>query len=520
MPINLDQALAQMLSFAFDGAEPSPEIRAALTRQPIGGVTLFRGQNMESPEQVRTLTAGLQAAARASSALPLLIGADHEGGTMLPVTGITPFPGHLALGATGSPELARRVGVAMGRELAAIGINVDYAPVCDVLANGQNPAVGPRSFGGDPALAARLSAAMVQGLQEAGVAATAKHFPGHGDAMGDSHYVMPVSTRDRRGLEENELPPFISAIRAGAKLVMTAHVAFPGLDGVADLPATLSAPILRGLLRRELEFGGVVISDAMDMKAIEQGTGLVIDAIAAIAAGVDMLLLMTGMDQLDIYARLLQATRRRLLSAEEVIASARRVIELRRWAGGVSQPALDVVGCREHRELAKEVAARSITLVRDAAGLIPLRLSAEAHIAAIMPHPVNLTPADTSSYVTPTCAQGLRRYHPAVDELLIPINPSETEIAALRERARDYTLLVVGTISALTNPGQAALVNALLETSVPTIVVSLRQPYDIQCFAGVPTYVCTYGILEPSMQALAHALWGQIPFAGHLPVSL
>src|SRR5690606_37834621 len=258
--------------------------------------TLFRGHNVESAAQVRALTRRLQQATADAQPdterLPLLIAADQEGGQLLALgQETTPFPGNMALGATGDPGLARRVGQAMGREMAAMGVNVNYAPVCDVNSNPQNPNVGIRAFGDDPELVARFSAAMIGGLQSAGVAATAKHFPGNGDSDIDPHYGVPVLSQDRAALEAGPFRPFQAAIDAGVRLIMSAHVALPALTGRADVPATLQREIMHDLLRDELGFQGLIISDAMDMAAISQGAGQIIDAIAALRAGIDVLLL-------------------------------------------------------------------------------------------------------------------------------------------------------------------------------------------------------------------------------------
>jgi len=521
--ITLERAVGQKLLLSFVGKEPSAEILATLERWHVGGVTLFRASNVADPAQVCSLTDALQRAAAAAGQPPLLIAADQEGGQLVAIgAGTTPFPGNMALGATGSEELARRTGRALGRELAAMGVNVDYAPVCDVNSNPRNPVVGIRSFGEDPALVARLGAAMVEGMQSEGVAATAKHFPGHGDTGGDSHHGLPVTEHGRERLEQVELPPFVAAIEAGVRMIMTAHVAYPNLNGGMALPTTLSPAALRVLLRDEMGFEGLVVSDALNMAAIEQeGVGLIVDAIAAAAAGVDLLLLADDVEvQRNIYAALLQAARRALLPPEKVRRSAERVLALKRWLSEQPRPSLDVVGCAEHRELAAEVAARSVTLVRDEAGLLPLRLSPDARVAVVLPEPVDLTPADTSSYVTCTLAPALRRFHPSVTEFLVSHDPPDDDIAAVRRQAADYDLVVVGTISALTQPGQATLVQALLEAGVPTVVVALRLPYDLQAFPHAPTYLCTYSILSPSMEALARALVGEIPFQGRLPVSI
>jgi len=519
--LTLENAVGQMLLAAFEGFEPPPEMLDLLRRTQIGGVTLFRSMNVQDPGQVRNLTDALQRAAVESGQPPLLICADQEGGQLVAIAGATPFPGNMALGATRSPALARRTGLAIGRELAAMGINVNYAPVCDVNVNPQNPVVGTRSFGADPSEVGRFAAAMIEGLQEAGVAATAKHFPGHGDMATDSHYGTPVLTFDEERLRNVELPPFRSAIEANARLIMTAHIALPDMTGGLEVPATLSPQIMKKLLRDELGFRGVVVSDAMNMGAIEAGPGLVVDCIAAANAGVDLLLLADcGEGFQSVYSALLQATRRGLLAPDDMIRSARRVLDLKSWLDNREQPGLEVVNSREHRALAYEIASQSVTLVRDKESRLPLGPAPDARIALVLPRPANLTPADTSSYDRPMLAEMLRRYHPHVDQIDVPINPDSTEIAAALQQAEGYDLVLVGTINTPQHPGQAALVNGLLERTSNVIAVALRLPYDLATYPAVPTYICTYNIQPASMEALADALYGRIPFAGSLPVTV
>ena len=521
--LNRAQALGQRQMSSFLGVTPSADILATLKQQHLGGVTLFRAFNIANPAQVRELTASLQRAATAAGQPPLLIAVDQEGGTLMALAETTQFPGNLALGATGSAELARRAGYAMGLELAAMGLNVNYAPVCDVNLNLHNPVVGTRSFGSDPALVAELSAALVAGLQAAGVAATAKHFPGHGDTPTDSHHGTPVVVHDAEHLRQVELRPFAAAVQAGVKLVMTGHVALPAVTGRDDLPATLSPAILGGLLRGELGFDGVIISDALDMKAFAQGEGFAGAAGLAAAAGVDLLTLHAEVvEHRSVLAALERAADRALLTPDNIQASAARVLALKAWCAQAAQPSLAVVGCAEHQALALEIAAKSVTLVRDDAHRLPLDPAAQPKLAVVVPEPQDLTPADTSSYVKPAPAAALRAYTPQVDEFVVPINPPEAEVARLSDhlRAGGYAAIVVGTINANDHPGQAALVNALLHHHLPVIAAALRMPHDLLAYPFAPTYVCAYSILPPAMQALAQALFGQIPFAGRLPVAL
>jgi beta-N-acetylhexosaminidase len=517
----VEEATGLQLMLAFEGTQPPPEVLAWLTTHPTAGFTLFRHHNVENPAQVRGLTAALQAAATEAGHPPLLIAADQEGGQLVALgEGTTAFPGNMALGATGDADLARRVGYALGRELAAMGINVDYAPVCDVNTNLQNPNVGVRAFGDDPALVGQMAAAMIGGLQAAGVAATAKHFPGNGDSSLDPHDGVPVLAHDLDRLGEVELPPFQAAIDAGVRLVMTGHVAVPAITGDPALPATLSRIIMRDLLREEMGFAGLLISDAFDMRAISQGSGQIVDAIAAIRAGVDLLLLPANADvQERIYHGLWLALSRGLVTKRHLHPSLERVLALKRWVAEQEQPDLAVVGCAKHRRLEQEVARRAVTLVRDNSSLLPLHLPADAAVAAITPEPQDLTPADTSSYVRPAMATALRAYHPRVDEFITSQPPASTEIAALRERAAEYDLLVVGTISAHLQPEQGTLVQELLSTGVPVITVALRTPYDLLAYPQAGTHLCTYSIQPCALEALGAAMWGETPFQGKLPVS-
>ncbi len=520
--MDIEDAIGQKILLAFHGREPTPEIIAALKNYRPAGLTLFRSLNIDNPIQVRQLTDSLQRLARDLGLPPLLIATDQEGGQLMAVgEGTTPVPGNMALGATGSAELARKAGAVLGRELAAMGINVNYAPSCDVNVNPQNPVIGTRSFGENPEDVARLVAAMIEGIQSAGVAATAKHFPGHGDTSGDSHHGLPSVPHDLERLEKVEFLPFRAAIAADVKLMMTAHLALPALDGPEAPPATLSRRILHGLLREELGFDGVIITDAMDMKAIRQGEALGEDAVRAVAAGADLLLLTSDSDdQQRVHASLLQALQSGQLDREAMEESTDRVLSLKHWLAGQTQPDLSVVGCTAHQAVAAEIAKRSITLVRDDTGLLPLQLNPEARIAAIVPKPVDLTPADTSSYVTPGLAAALRRYHPFVDEYIISFAPDAGESANLFERLHDYDILVLGTLNAYATPNQAEFVRQALKLGIPSVVVALRLPYDLSAFPTAGTYVCTYSILEPSTQALAKALFGEIAFKGKLPVSV
>jgi beta-N-acetylhexosaminidase len=512
--------ISAQLMLAFNGYELDGAVAERLRTRPPAGVSLFRHHNVRSAEQVRALTTALQAAAPASSR-PLLIAADQETGQLCGLGDeMTPFAGAMALGAAGDEQLAEEVARAIAREMRALGVNVDYVPVCDLATNPDNPALGIRSFGDDPEAVGRLVSATVRGLQAEGVAATAKHFPGNGEGAVDTHHELAVVHADRSALDGRELVPFRAALAAGARLVMSGHFALPAVTGDEHLPGSLSGDVVGGLLRRDLGFEGLAITDALDMHAIAQGAAQVVDVICAVRAGEDLLLatpdaeLVTRLDD-----GLAQAERRGLIDRAAGRASLERVAQLRAWlAQAGAQPELSVVGCPEHRALAARLAARSVTLVRNDEGLLPLRPADGARIAVVQPRPVDLTPADTSSYVAPMLAETLRRHHRAVDSFVVdPLALPENDLLA---RLSGFDLIVLGTVSANLLPDQARLAHAVLALGRPTVTVALRTPWDLLAYPKARTHVCSYSILGPSLDALVDALFGEQPFCGHLPVTL
>jgi beta-N-acetylhexosaminidase len=302
---------------------------------------------------------------------------------------------------------------------------------------------------------------------------------------------------------------------------MSAHLAVPRLTGEPDLPSTLSRRVMTGLLRDELGFDGVSITDALDMGAIAQGPELVLDVLAALGAGVD--LLMTAPDpaaRIRIEGGLAHAASRGLVDADGAARSASRVAALLAWLAGFDQPGLEVVGSAAHLALADELAARSMTLVRDDEGLLPLRLAAGGRLLAIQPRPADQTPADTTSTVAPGLAAALRERFGAVDELVVEHAPSPAEIAAARDAARDHDLVVVGTSAAFLEPAQADLVGAVLSAGRPTVTVALRTPFDLSAYPASRCHVAAYGVLPPTLRALAAALAGEAPFPGRLPAAI
>jgi beta-N-acetylhexosaminidase len=460
--------------------------------------------------------------ARPAGDPPLVIGLDQEGGQLQAIGGgATAWPGNLALGAIGSDDLAEAVGRAIGLEAAALGANLVFAPVCDVLQRGSATPLGTRPFGSDPAMVGRLASAMVRGLQGAGVAAVLKHFPGHGSAFGDSHAAMPIVHDDAATVRARDLAPFRQGIAAGVKAVLPGHVAVPALTGGVSIAATVSPQLLGGLLRGELDFTGVTVSDALDMGGAGTAGHLDAQALAAVTAGMDLLLLVhpTVLEDgvVDAIRAGLAAGALDMAGAETARA---RIRALRTWLGQLSQPDLDVVGCAPHRGLARRVAEASVTLVRDPARRLPVPAPAGTRIALIAPVPVDLTPAETSSYVRLGLADALRRRGADVTEIVAPLDPTVAQVAALVDAARDADLVLVATFDAVSHAGQVELTHGIAAFGRPAVAIALRSPYDSTLYPPEVAAICTYGIQAPQMDALAAALVGEIPFAGRLPVSL
>jgi beta-N-acetylhexosaminidase len=502
---------------AFDGLELPEPMRRRLTEHPAAGVTLFRHRNVESAEQVRRLTDAIQACA--PDGLPFLVAIDQEGGQLLGLgAGSTPFPGNMALGAADDPRLTNRVAMAIGRELLAVGVNVNYAPVADLATNPANPSLGVRSFGDDPERVAEHVRAFVAGLESVGVASTLKHFPGKGDAAVDTHHELATVQRSHAELEARELVPFRAGIGAGASVVMSGHFALPELVG-DDRPATLARAVMADLLRGRLGFAGVSISDSFDMDALSAGDGRLTDAVTGLNAGLDLLLLGGRSDVAAFDAALARASAVREIDQPTSSGGLKRVDTLRRRLARTTATPLEVVGSEAHRVLAAEAARLSITQVRDAAGLLPLRLEPDATVVVVMPRPTDRTPADTSSDVAAGLAAAVRRHHPAVVDLVVDHAPDDAAIAAAASAASAADVIIVGTISASLEPRQAALARALLAAGRPTVTVALRTPWDLATYPEAGTHLCTYSVLEPSLAALADVLFGRSTARGRLPVA-
>ncbi|MEO3883954.1 glycoside hydrolase family 3 protein [Nonomuraea sp. B5E05] len=444
----------------------------------LGGVTLF-GFNVAEPGQVRDLTAALRAAGEP------VISLDEEGGdvTRLAYHVGSPYPGNAALGAVDDVELTHRVHQAIAAELAACGVNLNMAPSADVNTEADNPVIGTRSFGTDAELVARHTVAAVRGLQAGGVAACVKHFPGHGATRVDSHLAVPVVDVGLDVLRERELAPFRAAIGAGAKSVMTAHVAVPAVTG--DAPATLSGPALTGLLRGELGYDGVVVTDALDMHAITKSVGLAGGAVLTLASGADLLCLgplPTYDDIQAIIAAIVTAVRENRLPLERLEQAAERVAALRAWFGAPHEAAAEQNGVGLH------AARRAVRLTGAPEPLVePLVIEVDT--------PPTIAVGDVPWGVGPWLP----------DAEIVRVGPTTADVPVLLAKAANRSLVVV-VKDAHRHQASQDLVSALLAARRDTTVIEMGLPV---WQPGSAAYIATYGAARPNAQAAVELLSGR-----------
>ncbi len=521
--LTLDEQVGQIVMAGFHGTSPSPEILDLVQRHHVGSVLLF-SRNIRDAEQVFELTARLQAAARdAGHRSPLLIAIDQENGIVQRLgDAATIFPGNMALGATRSKELAFQVAQATGRELRALGINFNLAPVVDVNNNPANPVIGARSFGEDAQLVAGMGAAMVRGYREAGVIACLKHFPGHGDTAVDSHLALPTIPHSPDRLDALELVPFRSGMQAGAESVMIAHVAFPSL-GQDGLPATLSPAIVQGLLRARLGFEGVILSDCLEMQAISSTFGVERASVMTLQAGIDLVLVSHHYDlQRGSIEAIREAVRENRLSRGVIEKAAGRIQQLK--ARSLSWDALpdsrerpSIVGNEAHRHLQAEAYARSITLVRNDEQRLPLRLKPEQRLVLLSLPRNTATLVEDRYYHDNLLLDILRQYHPNSH---MQDAPAKLDHGELLHSTNDLDTYIVATVNAHLDKEQARLVRDLVEAGRRVIGLALRDPYDLQAFPQLQTYLACYEYTVPALQAAARVLFGQARATGRLPVSI
>jgi beta-N-acetylhexosaminidase len=484
----------------------------------VGGVVLFAGNVYESAELLNDL--------QSMSELPLIVAADFERGASFRIADTTSFPWTMAIGATGSEEFAFQEGEITAKEARAMGVHWIFAPTVDVNSNSDNPVINIRSFGEDPQMVARLGAAFIRGARSQGALTTAKHFPGHGDTATDSHIGLPVISADMDRLEAVELTPFRSAISAGVDAIMTAHIAVPRLTGDPLIPATLSSRILGDLLRKSLEFAGLVVTDALEMGAITNRywSGLV--AVKALQAGADALLL-----PLDVNVAINEverAVKRGDLAEAQIDDSAEKILMAKSRLGLQLERTVPIenigetVSSPEHRMLAQKMADRSITLVRDDRHLLPINPVNPPDVFSLV------LASDTDSAPASVFQAGLRRRFPDIQTAAFDTRAPENLLSSAYRKALASDIIILSTVVRIAS-GKAnlaipdshkALIEKLAAARKPIVWIAFGNPYVLRLAPKIGTYLCAFSYADVSQSAAAKAISGEIPVSGKMPVSI
>ncbi len=509
----------------------------------VGGIILFRGPVYESVILVNRM----QQLARH----PLLVFADLEAGAGMRFEDTVNFPWNMAVGATGNPEYARRQGEITAREARALGVQQIFAPVVDVNNNAANPVINVRSYGEDPADVARFAAAFTEGAQNAGVIATAKHFPGHGDTDIDSHRGLPEINVSRERLNTVEFVPFKATVDAGVGAVMMGHIALPQIDATAvkplpenlrskpidtdqngeiieekaAMPATMS-PVIGNILRNDLKFQGMIVTDALSMSGLTIYFTQQEAAVRALEADADMLLKPADVDA--SFRGVLQAVKSGRITEQRIEESARRILAAKYDLGLVREritpvDSLDrIVGSKDVMALATEIAEHAITLVRDEDKLVPLKPGTRVFNLAV-------TNGDDRNSIAKPFASRLKSAGLKVETVVLDERSTAAEMHKAVDGAKSADVVIAslygkvrsGKESSVGIPetGRVVLRQLMLEKK-PIVGISFGNPYLLQSFPELRTYVVTYGDVPASQQAVARALLGEIDVVGRLPISL
>ena len=524
--MSLEEKVGQLIVAATDTnftnleTEKFQQIQQKVRDYHVGGYHALGGEVFSAAFLIRRM----QELAR----VPLFITADLEGGTGLIFRGGTRFPKAMALGATFDSANTHQVGTITALEAQSLGINVNFYPVVDVNNNPLNPIINIRSFGEDPAQVALMAAAYIRGVQENGILATAKHFPGHGDTSTDSHLELPVIEASRERMEEVELPPFQAAIQAGVQAIMTAHLAIPALEPEEGLPATLSRRISSGLLRDKMGFKGLVFTDAMNMGGIRARWKEGEAAVKAFAAGADLILYPASVE--GTFKALLQAVRQGKIREERLNDSVRRILQAKARLGLHQNPLVDLssidqtVGSPDHQEAAQKIMDQAITLVRDQTGVLPfsLRRGAAVLLLTLMDE---RRPMESRGY---GFVREFRHRHSQTFHLDVLPQVSGEAITLIQELAKHVDYVVVaayiriaaykGTLELSLN--QLELLKNLSELRKPFAFALFGSPYLLSSLPELPTFILAYDDYPGAELAAVKSILGETPFRGRLPITL
>jgi len=480
-----------------------------------------------SPSENAELLNNLQKlACGRKNGIPLIFSIDQEGGTRNDLNryGALVYGSHMAFGAADDPELTNRVAYHSGLQMKALGINLVQAPITDVISFAGRTTIKAASFGEDPELVTKHSFAMMEGYQKAGIAVMIKHFPGYGATAVDAHKGMARVTKSKAELDCHDNIPLKTLLQKGADGVMTGHVVIESLDP-SGLPATLSQKIIEGLLREEWGYDGIVESDALRMKAIQEKFGTAKAAVMSIQAGCDVILL-RGPEQhfIEGYEAVLEAARRGEISRERIDKSLGRIFRLKMKLGLFEKPFTDAEKAeeafksKEARKAAIEIASNSVTLIRDTVNLLPLSAKGKC-VAVISPEPSKIAGAMDPVQSSDMLADAVKKIHHDIKDYLVPQEITDEVIAKAVETARSSDMVILGTANAINSRDQVKLARAIIALGKPTVLIALESPFDALEIPEASTVICTMGFSADAMSVAAEAIFGLCIPTGKLPVA-
>ncbi len=487
-------------------------------KEKVGGLIFFRGNIFNQA----LLTNKMQKMAD----IPLLVASDFEYGPAMRLTDAPEFPYNMAVTAAGDPKLAFKMGKVIAQECRAIGVTQNYAPVADVNNNPQNPIINVRSFSEDKNLVSKYCSAFIKGTASGRVLTTAKHFPGHGNTKIDSHIDIPSIKVDSIELFSNELVPFINAVKSGVHSVMVGHLDVPALNSAEGILATLSKQVLTGTLKNKFGFNGLIVTDAMNMNAITRYYSVAESVVKAIEAGIDMIL-MPPDEEIAINA-VYEAVKCGKLSVNKINESVVKILSAKKWLGLNKNRFADIpniakiIGSKSHVKLAKEIAEKSVTLVKNDKKLIPLNMER-------FRRPVCITITDEADYTNELIFQKLAKdYFDNLSKIVINKRSQTSDYRKAYLTARQSDLILIPSFVKIKaysgmvelSKKNSAFITKLLKLNSPSVLIGFGNPYLLSLFPDAKIYLCAYGDQPVSQKAMLRAITGEIEIGGKLPISI
>ncbi len=517
--MTLSQKVGQMFAVGFSGTSFSSTFNNVIKEYNFGNV-IYMGNNVTSYNTLAQMSNDIQNAMISANTVPAFITIDQEGGRVARLTnGGTHFISNMGMGALSDSTLIYQEGYAMGQELRNYGINVNFAPVLDVNNNPDNPVIGNRSYGEDPILVSNCGVQMFKGLQASNVMGTAKHFPGHGNTNVDSHTGLPVINSSKEELYQIELAPFINAINQGIDAIMTTHIIFTAID--SDLPATLSEKVLTGLLRNELGYDGLIITDGMEMKALNSFGNTSSLAVQAIKAGVDILLYTDNVNPRSAHSAIMNAVSNGTISEERIEESVRRIL-LKKIKYDIldNYTALneDITKLlNENEELNNSFACKSLTLMKGE----NVSISKDESILIISPEcTYSLGSGLANNSLGCYASTYLKNNGYNCDYYTVSKNVTSTESTQVMNLISQYDRVVFAGTNVYTSSYSktSSLVNNILNKKPNSIIIALDTPYDYLSYNNLNNYICIYSYQKATVIAVSKYLNGEFKAEGVSPI--